>query len=266
MTRKRKGIPPLLTTGLAATCGAMTNTAMTPTPKLEEDFYDWDERHQQVLETIRTRKVEMVFIGDSITHLFGGVPRGNKCWGKAVWNRYYGSRNAVNLGFGWDRTQNVLWRLTHGELDGIQPRAAVLLIGTNNRTGTANARENSPAEIADGIAAICRLIHEKAPACRIILVSVLPRGADAPSPAGLFVESIRDINRRIAGLESLGYVTYLDLWPVFAQPDGTPKKVYMVDTVHLNAIGYQQWAETMEPVLAGILKDTPIHPPTRRTA
>jgi len=226
---------------------AVTNTAIVPVPKLENDFYDWYQRHDQVKEQIKKQPVDLVFIGDSITHMFGGPTPSPVQRGQAVWERYYGKRNAVNLGFGWDRTQNVLWRLKNGEFDGIQPKVVVLLIGTNNRTGTQNARENTPAEIAEGIAAICKEIHGRAPACRIVLLSVLPR-----SPA-VFVEPIREINRTIAKLESLGYVTFLDLWPVFAEPSGLPKAELMADTVHPNEKGYQVWAENLEPVLAKLL-------------
>ena len=226
---------------------AVTNTAIVPVPKLENDFYDWYQRHAQVKELIKKQPVDLVFIGDSITHMFGGPAPAPVQRGQKVWERYYGARNAVNLGFGWDRTQNVLWRLENGEFDGLKPNVAVLLIGTNNRTGTRNARENSPAEIAEGIEAICKTVHAKAPACKIILLSVLPR-----SPA-VFVAPLREINRRIVKLEALGYVTFLDLWPAFADQDGLPKKELMADTVHPNEKGYQVWAEALEPVLVRLL-------------
>lgn len=236
----------LAATGVSAQ-SAVTNTAVLPVPKLENDFYDWHQRHEQVKALIRSQPVDLVFIGDSITHMFGGLPPSPVHRGSNVWERYYGKRNAVNLGFGWDRTQNVLWRLENGEFDGLKPKAAVLLIGTNNRTGTKNARENSPAEIAEGIEAVCTTIHALSPATQIVLLSVLPR-----SPAH-FVAPIREINRRIARLESLGYVTFLDLWPGFAEADGLPKKELMADTVHPSAQGYEVWAQALEPVLVKLL-------------
>ena len=226
---------------------AAANTAVVPVPKLENDFYDWYQRHAQVKELIKKQPVDLVFIGDSITHMFGGPTPSPVQRGQKVWERYYGARNVVNLGFGWDRTQNVLWRLENGEFDGLKPQVAVLLIGTNNRTGTKNARENTPAEIAEGIEAICKTVHAKAPACKIVLLSVLPR-----SPA-VFTAPIREINQRIVKLEALGYVTFLDLWPAFADPDGLPKKELMADTVHPNEKGYQVWAEALEPVLVKLL-------------
>lgn len=226
---------------------AITNTAVLPVPKLENDFYDWYQRHEQVQELIKRKPVDLVFMGDSITHMFGGLPPSPAHRGSNVWERYYGKRNVVNLGFGWDRTQNVLWRLDNGEFEGLKPKAVVLLIGTNNRTGTQNARQNSPAEIAEGIEAVCKKIHAKSAATQIVLLSVLPR-----SPA-LFVEPIREINRRIAKLEALGYVTFLDLWPGFADAEGLPKKELMADTVHPSAQGYEVWAKALEPILVKLL-------------
>jgi lysophospholipase L1-like esterase len=226
---------------------AVTNTAVMPVPKLENDFYDWYQRHGQVKAQIRQQPADLVFIGDSITHMFGGQPPSPVHRGQETWERFYGKRNVVNMGFGWDRTQNVLWRLENGEFEGVHPKAVVLLIGTNNRTGTHNARENSPAEIAEGIEAICKSIHAKAPGCKIVLLSVLPR-----SPAH-FVEPLRAINQKIVKLETLGYVSFLDLWPEFADQDGLPKKELMADTVHPNAKGYEVWANALEPLLAKLL-------------
>ncbi len=234
--------------------GLNKNTAVLPVQKLENDFYDWHQRHKQVVALIAKRPVDMIFIGDSITHMFGGLPKSPIARGHETWDRYYGHRNAVNMGFGWDRTQNVLWRLTHGELDGIKPKVAVVLIGTNNRTGTKNARQNTPAEIADGVTAICRIIHEKTPTCKILLLGVLPRSPEH------FVKSIQELNRLLASLHRKKYITFLNMWDQFADETGLPKKNLMCDTVHPNAAGYQRWAEAMEPVLSKLLKDKAVKP------
>ena len=244
-------------TGLAAALSeaAPQNTAMVPAPKLEDDFYDWYQRHEAVLNTIEKQPVELVFIGDSITHMFGGAPVSRIARGGDTWERYYGHRHAVNMGFGWDRTQNVLWRIDQGELDGISPKVVVLLIGTNNRSGTQHARQNTPVEIAEGIAAICERIHEKVPSSHILLLGVLPR-----SPAE-HVAPIREINMRIAPLSQEAHITFLDMHDVFAGTDGLPRKGLMLpDGVHPSAAGYALWAQTMEPVLCQLLGDAPVVP------
>ncbi len=224
------------------------NTAVIPVPKLENDFYDWYERHEQVKELIRKQPVDLVFIGDSITHMFGGEPRSTIVHGGPVWDARYGGLNVVNMGFGWDRTQNVLWRLEHGEFEGIRPKVTVLLIGTNNLTGTEHARENTPAEIAEGVERICDTIHAKAPKCGIVLLGVLPRSPER------FVNPIREINRLISRLDDRDYITFLDIGSKIADERGLPRKEYMhEDGVHPNESGYRVWAESMAPVLNKLL-------------
>lgn len=154
----------------------MTNPATVPAPKLEEDFYDWYARHEAKVREAAARNHNLVFIGDSITHLFEGHPdlpgRGER-----LWPVYYGHRNALNLGFGWDRTQNVLWRLDNGEFAGQTPKLVVVLIGTNNLTGTNNAPTNTPTEIAEGVQAVCQRISSASPRSVILLMGIFPRGA-----------------------------------------------------------------------------------------
>jgi len=225
------------------------NTAIIPVQKLERDFYDWDQRHKEVVELIKIKKVDLIFIGDSITHMFGGMPKSRIARGSKIWNEYYGHRNAINMGFGWDRTQNVLWRIENGELEGIAPKVAVILIGTNNRTGTKNARQNTPAEIAEGVASICKTIHKKAPECKILLLGVLPR-----SPKH-FVKPIQEINKLLSPLDKENYITFLNMRDQFRDENGLPKKELMHDGVHPNAAGYHVWAKTMEPVLSKLLNE-----------
>ena len=88
----------------------------------------------------------------------------------------FGATQTLNLGFGWDRTQNVLWRLAHGEFEGLHPKTVVINIGTNNLTGTANARANTPAEVVQGILAIHEQVRAQSPQSRIIVMGVFPRG------------------------------------------------------------------------------------------
>ena len=118
-------------------------------------------RHENILRLARTQPPALIVIGDSITHFFGGLPADTKPRGPEVWEKYYGQRQALNLGYGWDRTENVLWRLQHGEVDGISPRVAVVMIGTNN-TGL-----NSAEEIFRGIRKIGEELRQRLPYTRI---------------------------------------------------------------------------------------------------
>jgi len=225
------------------------NNAVVPVPKLEKDFYNWYLRHEKVKSQIKKQPVDVVFIGDSITHMFGGLPKSEIINGGETWDKYYGNLNVVNMGFGWDRTQNVLWRLNNGEFEGINPKVAVLLIGTNNLAGTKNARANTPAEIAAGIEAICETIHSKAPECKIILLGVLPRSPEK------FVKSIRQINKLISELDNKDYITFVNFGSKISDKKGLPIKDYMLDDgVHPNEKGYQVWAESIDPILKKLLQ------------
>src|SRR5262249_2849509 len=101
------------------------NDAVVPAPR----DANWMKRHDSFNERVKQGNVDLIFIGDSITQGWEGEsPKG----GKKIWEEFYGKRNAVNLGIGGDRTQHVLWRLDHGNIENIKPKLAVLMIGTNN--------------------------------------------------------------------------------------------------------------------------------------
>lgn len=221
--------------------------ATVPAPGVEQDFYDWHDRHARVLELVRQEPVDLVFIGDSITQLFGGRPTAPVTRGVTVWDEFYARRRVLNLGFGWDRTQNVLWRLEHGELGGLAPKAAVVLIGTNNLTGTRRVRANTPEETAAGIEAVCRAVHERAPGCRVVLTGLLPRrDPDLAAP-------IAGVNALVRELDAEDWLIFVDLTPQLAGPDGRARPEFLHDDVHPNAAGYRIWAEALEPHLAAAL-------------
>ena len=107
-------------------------------------------------------------IGDSITHGWEGR-------GKKVWQQYYAKRNAFNIGYSGDRTEHVIWRLQHGEIDAISPQLAVVMIGTNN-TGH---RQDPPQETAAGIKHILAELKQRKPKMKVLLLAIFPRGATA---------------------------------------------------------------------------------------
>ncbi len=225
------------------------NSAVVPTPKLEEDFYDWHARHDAKCRAAAHHHHELIFIGDSITHLFEGDPNvpGR---GKRVWHEQYARRKPLNLGFGWDRTQNVLWRLTHGELAGQTPRLVVLLIGTNNLTGTPNAPTNTPAEIAEGVKAICTHIHATSPSTRVLLMGVFPRG----TPHDPLRKRIHELNKILQHYaECHPAIQFVDIGDRFVSSDGTIPVDLMNDGVHPTENGYRVWAQAIEPMVAEAL-------------
>jgi lysophospholipase L1-like esterase len=237
----------LITSSLYAEIGTSVNSACQPVGKLEEDFYDWSARHEAVLNLKEVIQPEVVMIGDSITHLWGGEPaepNGNK--GADSWKSLFGNRPVLNLGFGWDRTQNVLWRIQHGELQGLRPRYAVIHIGTNNLANTTHARENTPAEIAEGIRSIIEHTKAQCPGVRIILMAVMPRGEKSDDPARLKVAAINTLLPSVAAQTE---ATLLDITSQLLEPDGSLSRETMPDFLHPGPKAYALWAEAVRPHL-----------------
>jgi beta-glucosidase len=190
----------------------------------------WLSRHRAMNERVKQGNVDLLMIGDSITDGWSGQ-------GKEVWKKYYEKRNAVNLGIGGDRTEHVLWRLQNGNIDGIKPKLAVVMIGTNNVGSGAK-------EIAAGVQAIVETLRAKLPETKILLLAIFPRDADAKSGNRL---KLAQVNEIIAKLADDKNVFFLDIGAKFLDKDGALPKEIMPDYLHPNAKGYAIWAEAMEP-------------------
>lgn len=209
--------------------------------------YDWAKRHELTSAAVKKAKPQILFIGDSITHFFGGEQFDSYTMrGQQTWGEFYAPRNAGNLGFGWDKTENVLWRLQHGAVDGIAPKLVVIMIGTNN-TGTCSAPD-----IATGIESIVLEFNQRLPQSKILLLGIFPRG-EKPNPQR---EKIAEINGIIAKLNGTHNVTFLDIGPKFLTPEGLITKDIMPDFLHPNEKGYRIWAEAIEPTVKQLMGET----------
>lgn len=223
-------------------CVAYDILSVAPGPLTASWALDWwVPRHQEKLARVQQGGVDLLMIGDSITHGWENA-------GKDLWAQYYAPRNAVNLGYSGDRTENVLWRLEQGEADGISPKVAVLMIGTNN----AGHRQEAPAITAKGISKIVDELKARLPETKILLLGIFPRGETAD-------DQLRRINHKTnAEIEKLAAderVTYLNINKQFLDSDGNLSKDIMPDLLHPNHRGYEIWAEAMEPVLAELLEE-----------
>ena len=216
---------------------APANPATTPVARADDW---WQERHKAMNERVRQGAVDLVFIGDSIT-------QGWEDDGAELWAQRYAPRHAVNLGISGDQTEHVLWRLEHGNLEGIAPKAAVILIGTNNVGNTDGT--HSAEQIAGGVSAIVARIQQQSPTTKILLLAVFPRG-DKPNPLR---ETITALNARIAKLADGKRVVFLDLGPKFLAADGSLPAELMPDFLHLSKKGYQLWADGIEGELKRML-------------
>ena len=230
------------------------NSAIVPASKLEEDSYNWWGRHAEILQIKDSINPEIVLIGNSITHFWGGLPQVRNADGSPrvpngpkTWASLFGNYRVLNLGFGWDRTQNALWRLDHGELDGLHPGKVIIDIGTNNTSQTSNARMNSAEEIVEGIRAVCLRVRSKVPGTKIILMAVFPREQMPENPRRIL---INQVNRRLEMFAKSEKIAFVDIGLKMVSPYGTISKEIMGDFCHPTEKGYQIWAEAIRSMIA----------------
>lgn len=225
--------------------GRPAPTSLLPVTQ-NRDFknYDWATRHRAILALNQQHPPDLVLLGDSITHFWGGQPSDARARGPLSFEKFFGQWRTVNLGYGWDRTENVLWRLRNGELDGISPRVVMVMIGTNNMG------LNTAEEIAAGITAICDEIHLRLPKAHILLNAIFPRGAKPDAMR----DKITATNRLIAPLDGTRNITFIDPGHVFLEPDGTIAPAIMNDFLHPTEAGYERWGAAIAPVLNKLMR------------
>jgi lysophospholipase L1-like esterase len=211
-------------------------TAVTPDHHLDHAW--WKKRFDERLALAKQGGWELVFLGDSITHGWEGG-------GRKIWEENFGAYKALNLGYGGDRTENVLWRLENGELDGYQPKLLILMIGTNN-TGHRPLAQEKPEDTAAGIKAILGKIGEKSPDTKVLLLAIFPRSAKPTDPMRARNSQVNDL---IKGYADGKRVIYMDLGPQMLDPDGTLTKEMMPDLLHPQGLGYSIWAKAVLPVI-----------------
>lgn len=200
----------------------------------------WMQTHQGFVARTRQGGIDVVFFGDSITQGWGGE-------GKEVWAQAYAPLKAVNYGIGGDGTRQVLWRIQHGEVEGLTPKLVVLKIGTNNLYGDANG--GSDEEIAKGTAAVVAALRERLPAAKILLLGILPRQNE------FFCGRIARINAITKGLDDGRNVRWLDMGGRFlAAPGQVVKDCFGPDQLHLVKHGYEVWAATMQPLFDELVR------------
>jgi lysophospholipase L1-like esterase len=196
-------------------------------------------RHKQFLKIVAKGEGDVIFLGDSITQGWEGA-------GKKVWAENFAPLKAVNLGIGGDQTGHVLWRITDGmELEPLKPKAAVIMIGTNNMGG------HSAAQIAGGIKAIVEELRQQKPHMKILLLGIFPRSA---KPTDKVRDKIKETNEIISKLDDGKHVYYKDIGQKFLESDGTLDKKIMPDYLHLSPEGYAIWAGAIKEDVEKLLK------------
>ena len=211
-------------------------------PGLFGDYW-WANRflsRHQAIEKVKGRTVDVVLLGDSIMHFWEW--KHPKSWAKFTANR-----TVLNLGYGGDRTQNVIWRINHGELDGYTAKCVVLMIGTNNNTS-----ENSdPANVAAGVEKIISLIRQHQPDAKIVLHPIFPRGCSAESARHAKARVRNDKTNALLKAFSVkdGKIVWIDFNAKLVDATGWVPKTLMADEIHPTDAGYDIWMAALKPVL-----------------
>jgi len=217
----------------------------------------WWSRHEDKLDEAKRRagQVDLLFVGDSITENFERSDAQPMLNMRPIWDELFAPPRAMNLGFNGDRTGNLLWRIRHGEVDGLQPKDIVLLIGTNNlNRSSIRPQGDSAGEISAGTAAILNELHRRMPQSRILVLSLLPTNYSADR-----IARIKAVNAAVqAHVASLGYARYLDVSPLFLDGSRLRPELFYDPVlspgetpIHPTATGQRMMAEAIAKALDG---------------
>ena len=228
-------MPPMPRTSSPERDSKAPRTAETAVTPNNRNF----SRHQDFMERIKEGPIDLLFLGDSITDFWNR--RGEWSWEK------FAPYHPANFGVGGERTEDVLWRITHGELEEIHPRVTVLLIGTNN---IGQSKDEHPGWAAAGVRKIVATLHEKLPQTKVLLLGVFPRDR-ASSP---YRQQIKEINADIAKLDDGDKTRYLDIGKAFLDPAGEIPRDVMSDGLHPSPKRYILWYNAMYPLLDEMMK------------
>jgi beta-glucosidase len=236
--------PAATTPGTASVPAAAPSAQPTDEPAPRDRDYPWMslatwwQRHEAMvaIDAALKQPARLVFLGDSIT----------EGWDDAVWAELFGAFHPLRLGLGGDKTQNVIWRVTHGELDGMHPEVLVLLIGTNNL----GSDQATPATVAKGVAKLVETVRQKLPGTRILVLGILPRDE---LPTAEVRQEIAATNALLARLDDGRQVRSLDIGQRLLEPDGRISREIMGDFLHPTPRGYRIIAEAIKPLLTEML-------------
>ena len=221
----------------------VNNQADVPAPQANPLFM---AAHKALLEKTKQGVIDVYFLGDSITRRWQGTDYPEH---KKNWDQNFFGWNAANFGWGGDTTQNVLWRLQNGELDGVNPKVVVLMIGTNNLGNftSSNDMDVRVEQVTRGIRAILDAIREKAPIAKIVLMGITPRNNMSGNS---LLPAIEKINSQVAAFADGDSIIILNINDKLADRNGKLFEGVTEDGLHLSIKGYQIWADALKPLFS----------------
>jgi lysophospholipase L1-like esterase len=235
-------------------------TADQPSPRPDSNSM---LAHAELLEKRTKGRIDVYFLGDSITRRWGTSDEQYKAF-LANWRQNFFGWNAANFGWGGDTTQNILWRLHNGELDNVNPKVIVLLAGTNNVGNKSPQNPDDPriADVTRGIRAVLELCRRKAPKATILLMGITPRNDNMD-----VMPVVNQINANISKLADGKRVRFVNINDRLADKEGRLfEGMTSRDGLHLDVKGYQAWADALKPILTKLLgppaKEDHAPPPT----
>ena len=211
------------------------STTQPCTQRREPGNYDWEMRHREILAMNAATPPKMVILANSIVHFWGGEPKAPIVREEASWSNNFTPMGLRNLAYGWDRIENVLWRVYHGELDGFAAGKVIVMIGTNN------LHLNTDDEILTGLSLLLDAIRYRQPEAEILLMGLLPRRD--------YEARIVNLNLQIARLAGDQDIRFGDVGSVFLQPDHKIDESLFSDGLHPNADGYKRFGSALLPLI-----------------
>lgn len=211
------------------------STTQPVTQRREPGSYEWEQRHEEILKLNVEDPPEICFFGNSIVHYWAGEPEASVSRGVDAWRQLFVGHKVRNFGFGWDRVENVLWRVNHDELEGFNAKQILLMLGTNN------LHLNTDDEIITGLDLLIKTIKNRQPHSKMLVIGILPRRDNE--------ERVKNLNYRLAQMAGLNEVNYANVGDVLLQPNGKIDESFFTDGLHPNASGYSRLAEVIKPYL-----------------
>ena len=212
------------------------STTMPVTQRREPGLYEWETRHQDILQLNQTNPPKVCFFGNSITHYWAGMPKAPIARGEKSWKKHLSPLKVANFGYGWDRIENVLWRIYHDELDGFDAEQILVMLGTNN------FGMNSDEEIITGLGYVVDAIKAKQPKAKVHMIGIYPRRDQEAK--------VVRINLMIEQMAELYNVSFTDPGKLLLTDDGKIDETLFADGLHPNEKGY----DLLAPLIARQLK------------